>query len=227
MIVELSTSSTVARTFDLNIIIIGGSTHIAEQRIKLLIHRVDEVGRIDGRAVVPLQVFTQRDLPGIAARCLLLVGIAPLCIDGARHIFKSRRRRVVDREATGHDRIHIDGAVRIVLAALRFIELIVEFEEGAHHLIKDLSIVIVCISQLIPVTGHDGRIGTIAGFDDDIVLARRKCRNRRNCHCRDQHACGNFLPLFSHFILRKNFIPVKSAAPASFPFTWGAASSNR
>ena len=142
----------IARALEHKGIVESITTEVHECRIQLSLHRVYKVSSNDGCAVVPLQVVTKGDLPSVAAFSDLLSGVAPLSVNGCGNVFELSSCGIVSGVSTLNDACLVDGTVCVVLAAF---ELVVIVEEGRTNVAHNLSIIVVCIGQFIPVRGHN------------------------------------------------------------------------
>ena len=226
----------LARVLHHDIHVIGRSAHIEEIGAELFFHRIDEITRINRRSVVPGQIIAKGDLPGIAARLFLLGGISPLCVHGGGYVLQLGCSGIFHFKSARNNRVRVDRAVRIELAARRFVKLVVVFKERADNITQDLPVVVVFIRQHVPVARHRRRIRTVGPFFQIRVrnrAVRSPCRSRavrsprraarrpaatgsqerHRCHRRRQN--GNSTPFLCHFIHppiksfrnRKSFIP--------------------
>ena len=143
-----------------DVVVIGSSTHILEQRIQLLLHGVYKTVSVNRRAVIPLQIVSECNLPRIASRFFLLIGIAPLGIYLRSYILQLCGRGINDFKLAGNNSLRIDGAVVVELLSVLKLEIVLK--KVGFQIIHNLSIVIILISQLIPVTGHNVGITAVS-----------------------------------------------------------------
>ena len=186
-------------SLDTKSVIVGVSAHVQEIRVEHFFHGIHEVACMNFSAVVPFEIFTQGDFPSVAAFCFLFCSITPFCVNAGSYVFQFGSRRIVGGVTAGNDCGSVDGAVFVILAAFSCVKQIVVFEERRNDIVHNLSVVVIGVSKLIPVTRHNGRGGVISTFFQICVwdfifflVASSNGRNRKNQHdCYEQ--CDKFL----------------------------------
>ena len=168
-------------------------------RAQLLLHRENEIFRIDGRAVIPFQIVAQRNTECLSAR--RINPNAEFSRIFRRYVFKLGRRGIIDGVLVFYDPVNIDRAVVIELAALKCE---VELVERTLKIRITVRIRRVRRHNIRPDGRELSRVRVIGiRCITALTAACRQHRSRRNRNRRCKGNGSDFLPCFCHFILRK------------------------
>ena len=176
-------------------VVVGVGAEVHEGGIQQLLHGPHEVSGGDGGTVIPLQIVTKGDLPGVATLGLLSLGVAPLCVNSLGDVLQLGSGGVVGGVGTGNDALLVDGAVSVVLLVIG--ELVVVLEERRTNVAHDLNIIVVGVGEFVPVAGH-GRGGSVVlslleGRGSHIGLlgltSSEHAYYHEQGHSKSQHGC--------------------------------------